>query len=409
MRNRGSRRRRRITGARVARWLICAAAALFAGWWVVRMAAVDALVRQNPFLAAAIAPEHPRVKIALAMTEFTLRNGHVGRAARAGVGDALRRSALSDEPFVLGAVYAIAGGEGARGDRLLEEARRRNPRSRLTRLLLVDRYLRENRADAAGTEIGVLRRLLPQADQVLIPELARMARAPETSASMKRILARDAVVRNSVLAHLAATGADTGLILGIAAAAPSGSAPADWQRVLIGRLAGEGHVADAYRLWLRFGGRGAAGAKGIYDPGFAGLPGGPPFNWELVTGGEGVAERTPGGALQVDYYGRAPVTLARQIMMLAPGAYRLAFHAEGDAKGDGSRLTWNVTCLGAAGRLLQLPLTGIASGPRTLAAGFTVPPGCAAQWLSLDGSAGDVATEQAVTLSSLQLTGGRTR
>jgi hypothetical protein len=397
--------RRRLSGGRIVRLFLIAVLVLFLGWWSVRMAAVDAVVRRNPFLAAAIAPEHPRVKMALARAEFELRQGRVSEAGRQGAIDALRRSALSEDPFLLAGVQAIADGDGRRGEALLEEARRRNPRSRLTRLILLDRYLRANRVDQAGLEMATLTRLVPQAAAVLAPELARMAGDPKTGPGVAEMLGRAPGIRDAVLDQLALAGADPALILRVAAHGPPSPPGTNWQRLLVGHLVSQGRILDGYRLWARFAKIAVpAEGKGLVDPGFADTVGGPPFNWDLVPGGEGVAERAAVPALQVDYYGRAPVTLARQLMMLRPGAYRLQMRVDGDAKGEGSRLSWNLVCVDSKASLFQLPLVGIDSTPRTLAATFTVPNGgCAAQSLSLDGVPGDVPSDQAVTVTALQL------
>jgi len=375
------------------------------------MAAVDAVVRRNPFLAAAVAPEHPRVKMALARAEFDIRQGRVSPAARQDAIDALRRSALAEDPFLLAGVQSIADGNPKRGEALLEEARRRNPRSRLTRLLLLDRYLRAGRVDLAGGEMTALIQLVPAAGTVLAPGLAGMARDPKLAEGTATMLARSPQMRDAVLVQLASTNADPDLILRIAARGTPSPPGADWQRILSARLVAQGEVVKAYGLWKRFAGASApAEGKGLYDPRFQGLPGGPPFGWDLAAGGEAAAERAPGGSLQVDYYGRTPVQLARQLTMLKPGAYRLQMRVEGDAKGEGSRLTWNVTCLASKASLLQIPLVGIDSSPRGLGGSFTVPAsGCAAQYVSLDGSPGDVPAEQTVTIGALELrpAGGR--
>lgn len=404
MRRSGSGRRR-LSGGRIVRLLICAAATLYAAWWVVRIGTVEATLRRSPFIAAMIAPDHPRVRMALARAEFAVRQGRVGEAGRQGAIDALRRSALSEDPFLLAGVQAIADGDARRGEALLEEARRRNPRSRLTRLLLLDRYLRANRVGPAGGELAALTRLVPQAAGALAPELARMARDPKTGAAVAEMLGRAPPIRDAVLADLAGGGADPALVLRIASHGPASPEGTAWQRLLIGGLVGQGRIPEAYRLWSRFSGvPGAGDGKGLYDPRFQGLRGPPPFNWEFASGGEGVAERVAGPALQVDYYGRAPLKLAQQVTMLKPGQYRLQFRIEGDAKGESSRLTWNLTCLASKANLLQIPLTGISSSPRTLAANFTVPgSGCDAQSLSLDGVAGDVPSEESATISDLQL------
>jgi len=403
--------RSRLGGGGIARLLICAAAALFLAFWSVRMVTVDAVVRRNPFLAAVVAPEHPRVKMALARAEFEIRQGRVSPAARQGAIDALRRSALAEDPFLLSGVQAIADGNPRHGEALLEESRRRNPRSRLTRLLLLDRYLRAGRVDAAGAEMTALTQLVPEAGAALAPGLAGMARDPKLASGTATMLARSPQIRDAVLVQLATSNADPGLILRIAARGAPSAPGSEWQRILTARLVSEGKVAEAYGLWKRFAGASVpAEGKGLYDPRFQGLPGGPPFGWDLAAGGEAAAERAPGGSLQVDYNGRTAVRLARQLTMLKPGAYRLQMRVEGDAKGEGSRLAWNVVCLGSKASLLQIPLVGIDSSPRALGGSFTVPAsGCAAQYVSLDGTPGDVPAEQTATIGALELrpAGGR--
>lgn len=360
-------------------------------------------------MAAMVAPDHPRVRIALAMLEFRLRGGVLGEASRNSVAAAFAQAPLSEEPFFLAGVAALAKGRESDGEKLLEEARRRNPRARTARLILLDRYLRTARAAEAGVEIAVLNRLIPRAGEVLVPELARMVRDPRSGASLIRVLAHDPVMQQAVLGQLASSGADPDLILRVAGGHVATSATPEglpWQRLLLARLAEKGDVARAHRLWRSFAGMGPATSdeKGLYDSQFRGLPGPPPFNWNLVTGNAGVAERIDPPGLQVEYYGRLDAEFASQLLMLSPGRYRLAFRAQGDAKGEGSHLSWNVTCVGSTAPLLRIPIAGISYSPRVLAGAFTVPArGCPGQWLRLRGAAGEFTDPQSVTISGLQL------
>lgn len=401
-------RRKGPVWVRVGKILLAAAASALLAWWVVQTSAVDALVRRRPGAAALVAPDHPRVQIALAMQEFRLRGGVLPGGSRAAVAAAFARAPLIEEPFLLAGVAALADGREAEGERLLEEARRRNPRARTARLILLDRYLRTDRAAEAGTEIAALHRLIPRAAEVLVPELARMVRDPRTGASLIEVLSHDPEMQQAVLAELAAKGADPDLILRIAGSnAATNPTPEGlpWQRLLLARLAEKGDVARAHRLWRSFGGMApASGDKGLYDSQFRGLPGAPPFNWKLVANNAGVAERIDLPGLQVEYYGRLDGEFASQLLMLSPGRYRLAFRAHGAAKGEGSRLLWTVACIGGAAPLLQIPLTRISYSPRILAGEFTVPAsGCPGQWLRLKGSAGEFPDAQSVTISALQL------
>lgn len=389
--------------------VLAAAGALLLAWTVVRTSSVDALVRRNPAAAAAVAADHPRVRIALAMAEFRLRKGRLGDEGRASVRRALAQAPLIEEPFYLAAVDALAAGREAEGEALLLEARRRNPRARTARLILLDRHLRARRVAEAGIEIAALNRLMPRAAEVLVPELARMVREPRTGAALIDVLAHEPRLQQAVLAQLATSGADPDLILRIAGSNAATSPTRDglpWQQVLLARLVERGDVIRAHRLWRSFSGLGPGGDdKGVYDGRFAGQRGAPPFNWLLVSGAAGVAERTGAPALEVEYYGRLNVDLASQVLMLRPGRYRLQFRAEGDAKGEGSRLAWTLSCNVSKTPLLSLPLTDIDYSPRTVTGAFTVPAGCPAQWLRLSGAAGEFPKAQNATISEVRVTG----
>ena len=396
----------RLTPANILKIVLAAAGAAFLAWWVVKTSAVDALVRSNPVAAAAIAPDHPRVRMALAMLEFRLNQGRLSESGRRSAIATLADWPLTEEPFYLAGVHATAQGRTELGERLLVEARRRDPRARTPRLILLDRYLRQNRVSEAGIEIAALNRLVPQAADRLIPELTKMVRDPKTGAALIQVLAHEPALQQAVLGNLAASGADPDLVLRIAGSNSATSPTRDglpWQRSLLAKMVEKGDVARAHRLWRGFTGLPPAGdEKGLYDGRFEGQPGAPPFNWLLVSGPAGVAERIKGPALQVEYYGRASVDLASQLLMLKPGRYRLQLRAEGDAEGEASTLVWTVSCLGR-NSILDLRLKGIDYTPRTIAGTFTVPAGCGAQWLRLHGIAGEFARAQSATMSELRI------
>lgn len=404
MSRRRSRRREPLGPRRLAGIGAAAAAALFAAWWAVKLVAVQEIANPNPFMAAAVAPGDPRVKMRLAVVESVLSPGHADPRHRDAAIGALRQAALADEPFLLEAQRASAAGDGARAERLLLEARRRNPRDRLTRLMLVERYLNTERWADAGREVAVVTRLVPKAQDVLAPGLSKLAANPKYAAPMAAILDRNPSLKDAVLLQLAGSDVETGQILrlaGRAASPPGPPAGRAWQQKLLERLIVAKAYRDAYALWARFAGLPVGAAKGVYDPGFAGLAGAPPFNWDRAGGEGGRAEPTKAG-LEVDYYGRLDASLARQMLLLGPGRYRFAVRADGHAPGDGSQLQWTIACADGGAVLLRLPVKGV-EGPRRLAGEFDVPAGCQAQWLGLGGVSGDVATQQSAVFSGLQI------
>jgi hypothetical protein len=392
----------------VGKILLWVLAALLLAWQVVKTSAVGALIRRSPGAAAAVSINDPRVGIAIGMAEFQVGNGRVSPEGQRRLAAALAHAPLAEEPFVVQGVLAIAGGQADRGLRLLEEAKRRNPRSRVARLVLLDRYLRAKRLPEAGVEISVLNRLIARAGEALVPELARMATEPGTGPVLIGVLAREPGLQQAVFQHLAAGKIDPDQLLRLtraAGAAPAAAQP--WQAVLLDRLVAKGDFGRAVQLWRGFTGLpDKGGEKAVYDGSFRGLPGPAPFNWSLSSTANGVAERTNGPALQIDYYGRADTDLASQLLVLGPGQHRLQFKVQGDAKGDGSRLEWTVTCAAGGGELLRLPITDTTYSPRAMTGTFTVPSGCGAQWLRLKGIAGEVPTGQNAVFSEVAVAAG---
>lgn len=405
VRARGAARRGRVTPGALARAVIAVALGLYAAWWVVTTNVVNAEVEENPFLAARADPDHPRVRISLAMVYFLLRGGRVPEESARAALESVRRAPLADEPFLLAAVNALAAGRNAEGERLLVEARRRNPRLRLARLLLLDRYLREHRVNEAVGEMKALGSLIGGASSVLTPALAKMAQDPSTAPQMLPLLRAQPALQESVLETLVTSGADEATILNVAGPAVRSRGDAPWKSQLLAGLVARHEIGKAWSLWQGFTGTASGSSdKGLYDAGFAGLPGPPPFNWDLAKGGAGVAERTPNRTLQVEYYGRDNASLAGQLMILRPGRYRLSFRASGDASGEGSRLVWTVACDAGGAPLLQIPITRTASSPKAFNGLFTVPAsGCPAQWLRLNGVSGDVESRQSVTIDALSV------
>lgn len=383
-----------------------AALSLVAGWWVVKTSAADAMLRQRPAVAAAIAPNNPGPDLAMALAELDVGAGTVSEAVLRNATAALDDAPLAAEPLLVAGLSAMSAGRTAQGEALLEEARRRNPRLRQARLFLLDRYLRSNRLEQAALELSAIRRLVPGVSEVLAPQLARMIQDERTGASLIRVLRGDPALQQAVLGSLAASGGDPDLIMRIAAAAPPAAATPEglqWQRQLLSALIERRDFARALGLWRRFGGLPeGAPEKAVHDGRFQRLPGAVPFNWSFYSGSAGIAEvaRTPG--LDVQYFGREGADLAVQLMVLRPGRYRLRFRAEGSAKGDDSRVAWRVFCGGdSENALLDLPLRDITAAPRAVTGEFTVPQGCGGQWLRLQGVAGEFPGTQTLTIGDV--------
>ena len=136
----------------------------------------------------------------------------------------------------------------------------------------------------------------------------------------------------------------------------------------------------------------------LVNGGFAEISETPPFAWTIGVG-PGVqaaitkddlnAEET---AFRVQYDGYATTSLARQLLLLKPGAYLLTGEVRIETPSDDSRMVWAVSCAQDGVELgRHVPSSGDAGSKwSSFSVRFVVPAeGCQAQWLRLEPRPGD--------------------
>ena len=349
-------------------------------------------------LGARLWPAHPAIVLDRTMAEIGsyARNGQKpSPATLQRVADVAKSMPLAAEPFLIHGALAQQARDEARAERLFVEARNRDPRSEAARYFLADRYLRSGRTPQALKEIAVFSRLVPTASAQFAPALASFARAPGTTPQLKSFFRSSPEFEPVVLNELAADARNADLIVALATADKT---PQPWKERIVTTLVEQRQLNKAYEIWMKVAGvRGAAG--GIFNPKFEQVEAPPPFNWQYSTRG-GVAEPGGDGRLQVIYYGREDTVIAQQLLVLAPGRYRLAMDVSGQA-GDGSGVAWSLACVPGNQPILSLPLK---QGQRSVTADFAVPSGCSAQRLQLNGSVGDFPQSLDFTVAGLTLT-----
>lgn len=374
-------------------------AAVLASAQIVRSAAV-ADRGARPGLAGDLWPSHPAVLTDRALLEIAkaaARGRPVPQQVRADDRRVAASAPLSADPYLIEA--AIAQSEGRAGmEPLLLAARSRNPRSKGTRYLLAEHYLRSGRIEAGLTEMSALV-AIHGGGEVFVPALAAYARTPGALPFLKSFFARKPVVEPAVLTVLAGDPANADLILSLASNLRDPEP--DWRPVLVSAIASSGQHEKAYAVWTNIYGLGAT--RALFNPAFAVLPASPPFNWRFEESSEGVAEPDGKGGLSILYYGRAHALLASQLLLLPAGAHRLSMTVNRES-GQDTALRWTVRCASSERAFLQLPL---ATG--RLDAALVVPVDCPAQWLELAGVAGDVPETSTVTISGLRLERGANR
>jgi hypothetical protein len=381
-----------VLGARLVRIAAFGLAACALAAMVVQNAMVAGLADSDPDTAASLWPGHPRVQIAQANRRIAAATGAgrpVDPAAFALLEDAALAAPLEPQPFIVAGIRAQLGGQAEQADRAFAAARLRDPRSLPARYFLATSRLQ--RGDIEGLrDVAALTRLEPNGGKALVPYLADLARQPRAREGISTMFRSSPTLRNAVLSAMATDPGNAGIVLALGGTADPSSAP--WLKTMIATLVANRRYAEARRLWER-----TAGTRydGLFDADFRNGSALAPFNWELTSSSLGLAERRS-GRLQVIFHGQDSGTLARQLLLLGPGRYRISAPASG-SDGAGA-LYWVVRCDQGQGELARA-----AAGRGGLV--FEVPASCPAQWLELNARESDFGRQAETSIGPMRLDG----
>jgi hypothetical protein len=374
-------------------------AALLLAAQVVRNSAVWTFSELQPDKAARFWRSHPAVELSLGLAE-------IGDAARqrkpvlqktfAMIDDAALKAPLSPAPFLVRGVEAqLAGDMAAQRDFLA--AQWRDPRSMPAAYFLAEYYLRNGQSLSGLRQTALVARLSPKGVGAIAPFVARYAQNRLNWPQIRALFRSDPAIREDVLEALASDPDNAEAVLALANVNHR-STSSQWLHILLQSLVSGGEYARARTIWIALTGPEPSAGNLLYDPKFSAPAAPPPFNWVLASSPIGLAERQPGNRLHVIFYGQQDGVLASQLMLLAPGSYRLRMGGPSDAA-HAELLGWSVRCDKSSSPISTVSLDGAVRGWT-----FVVPANCPAQWLELSGRSGDVAQQADVAIGPLTLT-----
>jgi hypothetical protein len=378
------------------RFLVVVIALLVAAQ-VIRNAAVDALAEFQPQLAAKAWPGHPDVDLSMGMVDIATamrdRKPVDSRIFRL-IDEAATKAPLSPQPFLVRGVQAQIAGNAVLAEQAFVAAQRRDPRSVPAAYFLADHYFRSGDAVHGLDQVVILARLSPNGVQSVAPYVAAYAQDRSTWPQIRKIFRSEPMLEDAALAVLAQNPANADAILALADQSHR-NARSFWLTPLLASLVKAGQYGRARAIWASVSRVRLGPGTLLYDGDFSASEPSPPFNWELASSTVGLAERQPGGRLHAMFYGQEDGVLARQLLVLPPGTYRMSLRVAGNPKA----LSWTVRCTNAQSELGRVPLGALAAHGWE----FQVPAGCAAQWLELSGASSDMPQESDVTISALRL------
>jgi hypothetical protein len=378
---------------------VAAVAALLIAVQVVRNAVVHALAQTRPADAASAWGGHPESEISAAMTDIARasRARHpIPSSAFAQIADAATKQPLAPEPFLVRGVQAGLAGDATTAQRAFEAAQWRDPRSLPAAYFLADRYFRSGNVKLGLREIAALARLSPDGGTAAAPYVAQYAISPANWPALRELFRTNPGLAERVLVALASNVKTVPAALALSGSRETGNQ--QWLLVLVNTLVQAADYPQAWAVWSRVAGSSSRPGELVHDLDFRDATAPPPFNWQLTSSTVGLAERQRGGRLHVLFYGDEDGSLATQLLLLPPGAYRMSMRLLGDPARAHS-LTWSLWCDKAPEPLASVTLdTAAARGWQ-----FEVPAGCSAQWLKLSGTSGDMTQQVDVSVTSLNL------
>jgi len=382
------------------RRLAIASCAVLLAIQVVRNAAIEALAETLPQTAARVWPGHPEVRAQTAMVAIGAATGKrqpVPQTAFAALNESALNAPLLPQPYLVRGVHAQLAGDEALARKAFIAAERRDPRALPAHYFLAELDLRTGNVAHGLSELALLAGLAPHGSLAVAPFIATFARDPRNWSEVRALFRRSPYLAGYTLARLAADPANSATVVALAGP-PSPDADAIWLGSLLMSMTGAGRYAEARALWASRSNLRLSPDEPLFDSSFSNPAPPPPFNWALTSSTVGLAERLPGGRLHAIFYGQQDGPLARQLLVLEPGVYRVTMKIAGDPARR-EALNWSVTCDKSP---VPLATIDLARASRQ-AWSFTVPPSCRAAWLELIGEAEDIPKAADVTISELRM------
>jgi hypothetical protein len=374
-----------------------AVAALFVlamAWMVVAVAvgASGALRERFPAFAATFGPFNARAKAVQA--EQLLVAGRGGPAARAEA-RSLAQAALLRDPTVVAAWRNLAiadftpqrAGVTARLFGLIERMSRRDVP---TQLWLIEERVRQNDIAGALQHYDIALRTAPEASQYLLPVLVSATGNDGIIGPLAALLRTDPPWRQSFLFTLAQAPPSGRNALRLVESLVAARLPPrpDIMATLIDKVAAARDFDSARRLYSLA--RPGNADAFVRNGGFSGAAPFSTFEWAMVGEGDLSADQInmdgagDGNVLEVRAARGAGGIVVQQMLVLAPGRYRISERSGPLSETRPVGLYWRIVCANRANSVVaEIPIA------RSRAAGaaapaWQVPAGdCPAQWLAL--------------------------
>lgn len=383
--------RPRRVAATLSRLLLIAACGIPLIWVSISVGAANKLRSAAPATALSFAPYDARAKAELAQAEIVELAQRPGNPAAA---EALLRESVARDPTNAAAWRSLALTAQLRRDTaktvgLFHFAERLSRRDLATQLWLIEERVGANDIRGALRHYDIALRTSSAASQLLLPILVSATAENSIVAPLADLMATDPPWGGDLLARLAeAAPSSEHLATFMERLARSRRLPQSlYITAMINRLIEARDFQNAWRIQRLVRAPGPAeryvrnGQFDILEPASS-------FDWRFenddTLGAEPIILNGAGQGPSLQVHGDRPGIVARQLLLLPPGQYRVTA-AAGPVDGAApASIYWSVVCADAGQNQPTQAQPVAVQARATLQLAFSVPAShCTAQWLSL--------------------------
>jgi hypothetical protein len=299
----------------------------------------------------------------------------------------LAREALAAEPTSARAarIIALLSPDAAASRRSFAYARKLSRRDLFINMWFIEEAVQRNDVAGALAQYDVTLRTSSQAPRLLFPILSSALAQRDLGLPIARLLADGGEWVPDFVDHVLAENARTGDLGRVVLYQPrilGRLAPAAQAR-LIAQLADARQFEAGSRIYRLASGRATMSAADRAPVAGGALP---PYDWSVIDSGNfGASAGSGDGALQVYSEAGFRGTVARRLIRLAPGAYRLSAAGSVAEGGGAGQASWAVTCAESdSSPAATVAIAGPAAGRKSAAADFLLGPGCGWFWINLE-------------------------
>ncbi len=316
--------------------------------------------------------------------------------ARLAEAEALARRALRRDPASVVAARTLGlalveRGDRDRGEAMLRYAEALSRRDLATQLYFIEANVQRNDIAGALRHYDRALRTSPRARDILLPILVQASSDTDIARSLAALIGQHPPWRNTFLIAMAQQGSSAAALEQFVRAARLDPDEPGERRIFsaaLQRMVTLGGYRAAYQLYEALGRPAPTGKERVRNGGFEDADGFGPFDWSYASrpalaGVVSVRSEGGGRALTVSASPGASGEVARQLLLLPPGRYRLSYELGNPAANDRARLGVKIGCAGGGATLFEAPIAGAADA-RPDAGTFAVPTAaCPAQLLSI--------------------------